>query len=64
MRTSKGLSITHLDTLLKTQLLELAVPELLEKGDRLGLIRKQVQSSLGIDGDTDCTIVDPIINPV
>ena len=50
--------------LLKTQLLELAGPELLEQGDRLGLIGEQVQVRLGIEGDLDCTIVNPIIDPV
>src|SRR5690349_15521640 len=50
--------------LLKTQLLELAGPELLELGDRLGLIGEQVEARVGIEDNLDCTIVNPIIDPV
>ena len=50
--------------LLKTQLLELTGPKLLELGHRLGAIGEQVQAGLGIDINWDCTIVNPIINPV
>src|SRR5262245_44971561 len=50
--------------LLKTQLLDLAGPELLEQGDRPGTIGKQVEARVGIEGDLDCTIVNPIIDPV
>src|SRR5262249_31951976 len=50
--------------LLETQLLDLAGPELLEQGDRPGTIGKQVEARVGIEGDLDCTIVNPIIDPV
>ena len=50
--------------LLETQLLELAGPELLEQGHRLGAIGEQVQAGLGIDSNLDFTIVNSIIDPV
>ena len=50
--------------LLETQLLDLAGPELLEQGDGPGTIGKQVEARVGIEGDLDCTIVNPIIDPV
>ena len=50
--------------LLKTQLLELTGPKLLELCHRLGAIGEQVQAGLGIDSNFDCTIVNPVINPV
>jgi hypothetical protein len=54
----------NLVPLLKTQLLDLAGPELLEQGRRLGAIGEQVQARLGIDSNLDCTVVNAIINPV
>ena len=50
--------------LLKTQLLDLAGPELLEQGYRLGLIGEQVEVRLRIAGDLDCAVVNPVIDPV
>src|ERR1700730_10644675 len=60
----RGSWIAHVNTLLKTQLLELAVPELLEQGHGLRLVGEQVETRLLIPTDTDGTVVNPIVNPV
>ena len=49
---------------LKTQLLELAGPQLLERGNGLGLIGEQVEVRLRIAGNLDRAVVDSVIDPV
>src|SRR5208337_5455248 len=62
--TSGSSSITHLDTLLKTQVLELPRLQLLESGQRSGSVGKEIQFPLGVSGHLDRPIVDAIIDPV
>src|SRR5436309_10417 len=50
--------------LLKTQLLELASPELLEQGYCLRFVREQVEIRLAMPDDLDRAIVNPVIDPV
>src|SRR5262249_44907956 len=61
--TSGNSSSAHVDALLKTQLLDLTSPELLEQGDRFGLVGEQVQVRCGVPGDLNCAIVDLMIDP-
>src|SRR5260370_28102337 len=50
--------------LLKTQLLELASPELLEQGYCLRFVREQVGIRVSMPGHLDRAIVNPVIDPV
>jgi hypothetical protein len=56
--------ISHLDTLIKTQVLGNAGFELLEFLEGLWVVWKDVQASLFIFGNLDTAIVDAIIQPV
>src|SRR5260370_39321743 len=49
---------------LKTQLLELASPQLLEQGYCLGLIGEQVEVRCRIEGDLNRAVVNAVIDPV
>src|SRR5262245_42539435 len=62
--TSKAASIAHVGTLLKTQLLELTCPQLLEQRDGLGLIGEQVELCCWIEGDLNRAVVNAVIDPV
>jgi hypothetical protein len=45
--------MAHLDTLLKTQLLDLAGLELLELSDRPRFVREQIEFGFDVPGDLD-----------
>src|SRR5437867_2948207 len=50
--------------LLKTQLLELARPQLLEQGYCPRAVREQVELRVRIPSDLDRAVVDPVVDPV
>src|SRR5437764_9251291 len=56
--------MAHLDTPLKTQLLDLTGLELLELSDRPGFVGEQVELGFSVPGDLDGAVVNPVMDPV
>ncbi len=57
-------SITHVDTLLKTQFLELTVPELPEQGNSSTLGWEQISFALWGQRDLDGALANTVVDPL